>query len=177
MAEKRKIKNLTPEELAYLAGFLEGDGSFLTQLVKGKTYKYKYTIRVSIVFFQKKNRRWFFLGLKKKIGIGTLRDRPDGICEYALVGMTPVKEFLERLMPYLVLKKDLAILILRIIEGYRCVQTEADFVEVCKLVDKTAELTHSKRRTITALIVKEALALPVETVENQENFPIVTKSS
>ena len=42
-------------------------------------------------------------------------------------------------------------------------QNEADFIEVCHLVDKVAEHTYSKERKNTAAVVKETLVLPVET--------------
>lgn len=157
------ISKLTREELAYIAGFLEGDGCLLAQIVKGTAYKYKFTIRLGIVFYQKKDKHWFFLWLRKKVGQGTIRFRKDGMMEYSLNNMSFVKDFLKALLPYLVLKKRLAILFFEIIEAYDKVQTEADFLEVCKLVDKAAEHTYSKRRVNTALIVGESLGLPVET--------------
>jgi intein/homing endonuclease len=54
--DKKIIKNLSKEDLAYLAGFLEGDGCILAQIVKGKAYKYKYTVRLSVVFYQRKDK-------------------------------------------------------------------------------------------------------------------------
>ena len=55
---KKKIKlnnmiNLTNIEKAYIAGFLDGDGSIMAQIIKSETYKYGFTIRISIVFYQK----------------------------------------------------------------------------------------------------------------------------
>ena len=47
------FNHVTTEDKNYIAGFLDGDGSILTQLVKGSNYKYNFTIRVSIVFYQK----------------------------------------------------------------------------------------------------------------------------
>ena len=44
---------LTEIELAYIAGFLDGDGSIYAQIVKGDDYKYGFRIRISIAFFQK----------------------------------------------------------------------------------------------------------------------------
>jgi hypothetical protein len=159
----KKLNNLTQEELAYIAGFLEGDGCLLAQIVKGPTYKYKHTIRIGIIFYQRKDKHWFFLWLKKKIGIGVIRLRKDNMLEYSIIGMVPVKSFLKSLLPFLILKKNLAILFFEIIEAFARVQTEADFLEVCKLVDKAAEHTYSKRRINTASIVRESLGLPVET--------------
>ena len=53
--------NSFKDNLPYIAGFLDGDGCVLAQIVRGSDYKYKHTIRVSITFFQKKSRYWFIL--------------------------------------------------------------------------------------------------------------------
>jgi len=39
--------------LAYIAGFLDGDGSIFFQLVKRKGYIYGYQVRCSVAFYQK----------------------------------------------------------------------------------------------------------------------------
>jgi len=164
--QEKKIKQLTKEELSYIAGFLEGDGCLLAQIVKGSTYRFKHTVRLGIIFYQKKDKHWFFLWLKKKIGIGNIRIRNDSMMEYSIMGMIHVKIFLKSLFPFLVLKKDLAVLMFRIIEGFEKVESEADFLEVCKLVDKVADYTFSKRRINTTSKVRESLGLPVETEKN-----------
>lgn len=161
--QKNKFKKLSNEQLAYLAGFLEGDGCILVQIVKGIQYKFKYTIRINIVFYQKKDKHWFFIKLKELVGVGSIRFRKDGMVEYTISGMNLVKKFLELVFPYLVLKKNLAVLVFRIIGMLNDVQNEADFIEVCKLVDKVAEHTYSKKRKNTSKIVENDLVLPVET--------------
>lgn len=158
-------KDLTNENLAYIAGFLDGDGCILTQIVKGKTYKYKHTIRFSIIFYQKKNNHWFLIWLQKKINKGNIRIRKDDMIELCILGANPVKEMLILLIPFLQIKKNLAKLVLNIIDNVKNVSSEACFIEVCKLVDKTAEYTYSKKRTITSVTVQETFKLPVETVE------------
>jgi len=45
--------NLNEIDLAYIAGFLDADGSILTKIVKNDSYIYGFTIRVSIIFYQK----------------------------------------------------------------------------------------------------------------------------
>ena len=161
--QKNKFKELNNEQLAYLAGFLEGDGCFLVQIVKGEQYKYKYTVRFSIVFYQKKSKHWFFLKLKDLLGIGNIRSRNDGMLEYSITGSCMVEKFLKLIFPHLILKKNLAVLIFQIINALNVVQSEADFIEVCELVDKVAEHTYSKKRKNTSLVVKNSLLLPVET--------------
>lgn len=51
-----KINNLSKEDLNYLAGFIDGDGCILAQLVFREDYKYKFQIRVSIILYQKSSR-------------------------------------------------------------------------------------------------------------------------
>ncbi len=41
---------MSDEDKAYIAGFLDGDGSIMAQLVFRKDYRLGYQIRVSIVF-------------------------------------------------------------------------------------------------------------------------------
>ena len=52
----RKLKRLSPVELSYIAGFLDGDGSIYAQIVKRSDYRLKFQIRVSISFHQKTTR-------------------------------------------------------------------------------------------------------------------------
>ena len=46
-------KTLTPVDFAYIAGFLDGDGSIMAQIVRNDSYLYGFSIRLSVVFFQK----------------------------------------------------------------------------------------------------------------------------
>ena len=64
----KNITKLTEADLHYLAGFLDGDGSIMAQIVKGNSYKYGYSIRVTICFYQKTKRHWFLLKLRKLLG-------------------------------------------------------------------------------------------------------------
>jgi hypothetical protein len=45
--------NLSEIDKAYIAGFLDGYGSIISQIVKSKDYKFGFYIRLSIVFIQK----------------------------------------------------------------------------------------------------------------------------
>jgi intein/homing endonuclease len=160
--ELKKIRRLNNEEKAYLAGFLDGDGCILTQLVKSSEYKYGYTVRVSVVFYQKITRHWFLIQLQKKLG-GNLRKKNDGMSELTITGFKPVHNLLITLRPFLRIKKQLALLVLEIIEEYKSTKTEADFLKVCKKIDKIANLTYSKKRKHTYSSVISFLNSPVET--------------
>lgn len=50
------INTLEPIDAAYLAGYVDGDGSIIAQLVKRDDYRYKFQIKISIIFHQKTKR-------------------------------------------------------------------------------------------------------------------------
>jgi len=86
-----------------------------------------------------------------------LRYRKDGMSELTITGSTPVKTILEQLLPYLRIKKNVAEMVISIIEASAKVKTRGDFLEVCKQVDKIAEQTDSKKRKITTETVQKTL--------------------
>ena len=142
----------------YLAGFVDGDGRILAQLVKREDYKFKFQIRVSVVLYQKTTRLWFLTKMQKQLDLGTLRSRKHGMCELAIVGSTPVETVLKLLLPHLVVKRSLAKLVIKIIDdSKKGFENKAHFIEVCKLIDEVANFTDSKKRTITASVVEERL--------------------
>jgi len=154
---KYYMENIKKEDLAYIAGFLDGDGSIISQIVKEDKYIYKFKIRISIVFFQKTKNKWILLWLKDILKYGYIRDRNDGMSEYTIISADPVKTLLQKLRDYIKLKKNLVNLVLKIIEDKKNIKSVEDFIEVCKLVDLTINLTYSKRRVITTEYVKEYL--------------------
>ena len=151
------MKKLTAEERFYLAGFLDADGSIFAQIVRGKDLKYKFRIRVSIGFYQKKEYNWFLKKLQKDLKCGSIRTKEDGVSEYIITAADPVRNLLLQLKDCLVLKKRQANLVLEILEKKKDLQSKSDFLEVCQLTDKVAELNYSKKRTITAKVVEKAL--------------------
>lgn len=153
----RSLEKLSSENKYYLSGFLDADGCILTQIVKDSSYKYGYTMRVSVVFYQLNKRYWFLMQLKDSLGMGALRQKKDGMAELTITGFKPVENLLKSLLPCLRIKKPLAKLVLEIIDKYKQVSTEADFLKVCILVDKTAELTDSKNRKNTYFSVRKYL--------------------
>jgi len=70
--------------------------------------------------------------------------------EYCIVSAEPVKIILLTLQGHIRLKNNLLKLVLKIIEDKRNIKSIDDFIEVCKLVDKTKFMTLSKKRTITS---------------------------
>ena len=150
------------EELAYIAGFLDGDGCIMLQLVYRHDYVLGYQIRASIVFYQKQQYRFFLAWLQDKFGgIGYIRNRNDGMSEYTIVGIASVEKVLILLLPYLRLKKPQAEITLKVISqmpGSGRAMTEEKLLLLAKDVDKFLKLNYSKRRVNTSEKLKTFLA-------------------
>jgi hypothetical protein len=155
------------EEKAYIAGFLDGDGCVMAQLVKHKDYKFGFQIRVSIVFYQKSSNQKILSWLKSKLKFGYIRQRNDGMSEYTIVGPIKVRETLVLLLPFLRLKSGLAQKVIKLVNQLPSKIDEKKLLRLSKLVDETAKFTYSKKRTNTSLTVQEYLQkhrlFPVET--------------
>lgn len=165
-----KLSHLNSTDWAYIAGFLDGDGCILAQIVKRKDYKWKFQIKVSLTFYQHKKRHWFILTLFKKFNkFGFVRVRNDNMSEFSITQKDIIKEILIRVSPYIIAKKELVQLVINIIDSLDQVNNKSDFLEVCFLVDKVAEFTDSKKRINTALMVKSFFDSPVETFNSNEN--------
>ena len=161
---------MSDEEKAYVAGFLDGDGSVMAQLVARKDYKLRYQIRVSIVFYQKTRHQDFLFWLKEQLGYGYIRERRDGMSEYTIVGIREVEFVLKLLIPFLRLKQELAHEVLRLIKAHppQRKMTPRKLVELARLVDATARFNYSKKRSQTSdrvieFLTENHLITPVET--------------
>lgn len=137
---------------AYIAGFLDADGSIFLQLVRRKDYKLGYQVRASVVFYQKKEQKKILRWLIHKLRVGYLRDRNDGLSEYTIVGFRDVRKVLTEIDPYLLVKRKQAKLALRIISRFEKnlgSLTKGFLLRIAKEVDKFESLNNSKKRVNT----------------------------
>jgi hypothetical protein len=87
--------------------------------------------------------------------VGYIRIKKDNMSEYAITSKNAIVIIIKELLPYLIIKKELGQFILKIINEEKNIESKEDFIEVCKLVDKTVNYTYSKNRKITSDIVKQ----------------------
>ncbi len=151
------MRKLSIASKAYIAGFLDGDGSIYVRLKPNTTYRFQYQVSPNIVFFQAKKERVGLEQLQSLIGIGYLRDRKDGIVEYTIGDMPSIRDLLHAILPYLRLKKRQAHLMLKILLQREAVRTSSDFLKLCALIDEFQKLNYSKRRQQTSAAVEKTL--------------------
>ncbi len=144
-------KNFSSTISAYLAGFIDGDGSIYVRIKPNPTYRYGFQIAPYIVLFQSNQDRKNFEKICSIIGLGILRERKDGILEYSINRADDLKLFLKSIKPFLILKKEQAELMLKILAKKEKIKNLNDFKKLAQLVDSFRELNYSKKRKIRTL--------------------------
>ena len=144
-------------EKAYLAGFLDGDGSIHVRLKPNSTYKFGFQVAPSVVFYQADKEIEEIRSIRDLLGIGYIRRRKDGIAEYIIGDSESILYFLSIVTPYLRLKRKQAEILKEIIALKKKVKSASDFLCMCEKIDEFAELNYSKKRIQNSEKVKEHL--------------------
>lgn len=103
MGSRSKIKEEI--ERAYIAGFLDGDGSLMLQIKKRKDGKTGLRFMSTICFYQDTRHAKDLNWIKEVLGIGYISKRNDGMSELRINGYDSVKNIINFLIPYLRFKK------------------------------------------------------------------------
>ena len=94
--------------LAYIAGFLDGDGSLMLQIKKRKDGRSKIRFMATICFYQDSRHDVPLAWIRKMLGIGYLCKRNDGMTELRINGFTQVRDILKDLLPFIRFKEKQA---------------------------------------------------------------------
>jgi len=100
-------------DLAYIAGFLDGDGSLMMQIKKRTDTKSGFRFMLTICFYQDKHHSQPLYWIRKILKIGYISNRQDKISELRINGFKQVEEILKILLPFLKFKKEQAKIILQ----------------------------------------------------------------
>ena len=109
---------------AYIAGFLDGDGSIMLQVKKRSDTKRGFRFMATICFYQDSRHDKPLLWIRQRIGVGYISKRNDGMTELRINGFERVREFLSDLRPYVRFKR---------------LQVEA-MITACKILEKGVNL-------------------------------------
>ena len=145
------MKSLSSIKRAYLAGFLDGDGSIYVRLKPNTDYRYGFQVAPAIILFQSAKDRIQFEELCSLIDLGYIRERKDGILEYTVNRIDNILTFLKLVEPFVILKRKQVALMKHILELKKKVEKQKDFEELMKLIDTFRDLNYSKKRKIRTL--------------------------
>ena len=152
------MNNISETEKAYIAGFLDGDGSIYVRLKPNSDYRFRFQISPAIVFYQAKKEIDHLMWMQRRIKQGYLRERKDGIVEYIIGDVRGIESLLRNILPYLKLKKRQARLMLKVLSFKKRVKTSKDFLRLAELIDQFQELNYSKKKKYDAQIVRAVLS-------------------
>ena len=145
------MKNLSSIQKAYLAGFLDGDGSIYVRLKPNESYRYGFQVAPYIILFQSAKDRSKFEEICNLIGLGYIRERKDGILEYTINRIDDIRVFLSAVKPFVILKRKQVALMLDILDQKKKVENSKDFEVLMKMVYSFRELNYSKKRKYRTL--------------------------
>jgi hypothetical protein len=93
-------------KLAYIAGFLDGDGSLMLQIKKRKDGSKSSTrFMPTICFYQDTRHDKTLYWIRNVFEIGYLSKRNDGMTELRINGFKQIRDILKSLIPYIRFKK------------------------------------------------------------------------
>ncbi len=105
MGSRSSIKNA---DLAYIAGFLDGDGSLMFQLKRRGDSVRGVRFMATMCFYQDTRHEKPLTWIRTRLACGYVSRRNDGMTELRINGFSQVRETAEALLPYLRFKKKQA---------------------------------------------------------------------
>jgi len=108
------VGSQSKNHLAYIAGFLDGDGSLMLQIKKRKDgNKSNYRFMATLCFYQDSRHEKPLFWIQKVLNIGYLSKRKDGISELRINGFKQIERILNNLLPFIKFKKIQAKILLK----------------------------------------------------------------
>jgi LAGLIDADG endonuclease len=99
------VGSRSSNEKAYIAGFLDGDGSVMLQIKKRSDTKRSLRFMATICLYQDTRHEKPLHWMRDRLGIGYVSKRNDGMSELRINGFSTVRSILEDLYPYIRFKK------------------------------------------------------------------------
>ncbi len=115
--QENTVGSRSKTNLAYIAGFLDGDGSLMLQIKKRKDgNKSKFRFMPTICFYQDTRHEKDLLWIRKILKIGYVSRRNDGMTELRINGYRQVRDILTSLLPFVRFKRIQAVALKRTCE-------------------------------------------------------------
>ena len=141
---------------AYIAGFLDGDGSIHIQFIRQPEYRYGFYVRVSVSFHQHRTGRSGLEWLRERLKAGYIRNRTGPMSDYVITSRPVIRKLLTAIEPYVVFKRRQVKEALALMDAIEGINSPETFLAVAHRVETFAALNRSRRRKITVQTVLEA---------------------
>jgi hypothetical protein len=119
MKKVNTVGSLLNTEKAYIAGFLDGDGSIMLQLKRRSDTSRGYRFMATVCFYQDTRHDETLYWMRDVLNLGYLSKRNDNITELRINGFTEVRTVLTMFQPFIrfkLLQTDAMIKACRILE-------------------------------------------------------------
>jgi hypothetical protein len=150
-------------KLAYIAGFLDGDGSLMLQIKRRKDGRLKRRFMLTICFYQDSRHEKPLYWIRDVLGIGYISKRNDGMTELRINGYDRVHEILAMLLPYLRFKKKQAMAMKQaadlLTQNGRDVLSESNLRKLATYVDIVQRANYVTKRKKTKSDLLKILGL------------------
>jgi hypothetical protein len=159
-----KYRTIPREDISYIAGFFDGDGSVRLQLQPRISSKLGFRVRTIISFAQKTGHDESLKWIKKKLGIGYIYNRNDLMTELKIEGFESVGRILTILKPFVHFKKKQVNLVLKALKLVK--EKDFDILAIAKISDEISKYNYATtKKRYTAEFVKEFMkkGIPVTT--------------
>jgi len=148
-------KKLSHIDKAYIAGFLDGDGTVMAIIERHKEKKFKFRVRVLLEFTQHKDNIAILEFIRKKIGSGSLSiSNKRHVWKLSIKDTKVLKGILNGLKPFVIGKKKQIEMALKILGTP--VNSRSDLLRMGKLADKlsTFNMKSKSRRINTSKLLE-----------------------
>ena len=142
---------------AYIAGFLDGDGSVMLQIKPRVDVRYGFRLQATICFYQDSGHEEVLRWRRDQLNVGYVSHRKDGISELRVNGYVAVKKVLLELREHVRFKRQQVELMLVAIEILQRKPIAEQFIAACKLADQISQANYKSRRKHSAQMVEEKL--------------------
>ena len=139
---------------AYIAGFLDGDGSVMLQIKPREDCRYGFRLYSTVCLYQDISQQSALEWIADQIQVGYISKRNDGMLEYRIDGYERVENLLEAVKPYIKFKKPQIDLMLSALKELKQEQTPEQFLRICKLADGISEANYRSNRKYSAAFVE-----------------------
>lgn len=144
--------------LAYIAGFLDGDGAICANIEKHPLKKYKFRVRVSMDFYQHKDNLDLLKFIQKFFGEGYLGKSIRDTHKLSIRNQSSLKVFLPLIYEFSRIKKKQIKIALKIL-GMN-VEKRKDLIKMAKMADELSNLnirSKNRRKNFSNIITNSPL--------------------